>query len=66
LKKFPVQIVTNDQGVSAKLTFKDVKFEKPQVKLFEAPAEFTKYDSVQTMMQQVMLKRLGQGGSPPK
>jgi hypothetical protein len=69
LKKFPVQIQTNDQGVAAKLTFKDIKFDKPQVKVFEAPTEFTKYDSMQAMMQQAMMKRFGAGGGgtpPPK
>jgi hypothetical protein len=70
LKKFPIQIETSEQGVAAKLTFKDVKFEKPQVKLFEAPSEFTKYDSMQAMMQGAMMKRFGAGAgagaTPPK
>ena len=68
LKKFPVRIETNEQGVAAKLTFTDIKFAKPEAKLFEAPGDYTKYDTMQAMMQGAMMKRLGggAGGAPPK
>lgn len=66
LKKFPVKIQQQDQGKNVTMLFKDVKFEKPDQALFDPPAGFTKYDSMQTMMQQEMMKRMGGGpGAPP-
>jgi hypothetical protein len=62
MKDFPVQMQMTADGTEILMTFKDVKFEKPAAKLFEAPSDFTKYDNVQTMMQTAVMKRMGSPG----
>jgi hypothetical protein len=59
MKDFPVQMQMTEQGTEILMKFKDVKFDKPDIKLFEAPAAFDKYDNVQTMMQTAMIKKMG-------
>ena len=66
LKNFPVKIETSENGHSAIMLFKDISLAKPDAAVFEAPSDFTKYDNMQTMMQQQMMKRMGGGmGLPP-
>ncbi len=66
LKKFPVKIVTGEGGKEMTLFFKDVQLGPPDAAQFEPPADFKKYDSMMTMMQQEMMKRMGAGrGMPP-
>jgi hypothetical protein len=59
LKKFPVKIDMMEDGNAATLTFKGVKFEKPEASLFDPPTDFRRYESVQTMMMQGMMKMMG-------
>ena len=48
------------------MLFKNISFTKPAASLFEPPSGFTKYDSLQTMMQTEMMKKMGGGmGQPP-
>lgn len=51
LRRFPVQseIPTARGGTSTTL-FKNIKLERPAASLFEPPADFTKYDSMQAMI----------------
>ena len=66
LKSFPVQVETKEDGQAATLRFKDITFEKPAASSFEPPTGLTKYDSLQTMMQTEMMKKMGGGaGLPP-
>lgn len=67
LKKFPIKIEHVENGTKVTMLFHDVKLAKPAAELFDLPAEATKYDNMQTMMQQVIMKRLGGGlpGRPP-
>ena len=66
LKKFPVKIETVQQGQTMTILFKDVILAKPDAGLFEPPSSYTKYDSMQTMMREQMMKRMGGGmGMPP-
>ena len=66
LKKFPVKIETVQQGQTMTILFKDVNLAKPDAGLFEPPSSYTKYDSMQTMMREQMMKRMGGGmGMPP-
>lgn len=62
LKKFPVKIETNEQGHQMTISFKDVKFAKPDVSQFTPPADMKKYNSPQELMQNEMMKRMGGGG----
>jgi hypothetical protein len=66
LKNFPVKIEQTVQGNATTMTFKNVSFAKPGASVFDPPADFKKYDSMQQMMQQEMMKRMGGGmGMPP-
>jgi len=61
LKKFPVRIEVADQGNKMRMTFKNVKFDKPDAKLFQPPANFTKHNNIQGLMGEAMKKMLGAG-----
>ena len=66
MKKFPVKIETKEQENTITMLFKNVKLAKPDAAQFEPPADFKKYDSMMTMMQEQMMKRMGGGaGMPP-
>lgn len=66
LKNFPIKIEMNEQGNDVTQSFKDISFAKPDASLFNPPAGYTKYDSVQEMMQAVMMKSISAGmGVPP-
>lgn len=62
LKDFPVQMQITERDNDITIKYRDIKLEKPDASLFEAPADFTKYDSMQVMMQTEMMKRMGGGG----
>lgn len=59
LKDFPVQLEMAHEGKKTTLRYQDIKLTAPAAKLFEAPAGFTKYESVQALMQGAMMKMLG-------
>jgi Domain of unknown function (DUF4412) len=63
LKNFPIQMQMEDKGNTILMKYSDLKLEKPDAKLFEPPADFTKYSSPQALMQGEMMKRAG-GGHP--
>jgi hypothetical protein len=66
LKKFPIQIVTGENGKTMTMLFKDVQLGAPDAAQFEPPADYKKYDSMMSMMQTEMMKRAGGGrGYPP-
>jgi hypothetical protein len=66
LKKFPVKIETNEQGRPVVMQFKDISLKPPAASEFDAPAGYTKYESIQAMMQTEMMKKMGNGaGMPP-
>jgi hypothetical protein len=67
LKKFPIRIEQVESGTKVKMLFHDVSLTKPAATVFDPPADATKYDNMQSMMQQVMMKRFGGGaaGQPP-
>jgi hypothetical protein len=63
LKNFPVRIDTVDGTTKNSMVFSAVKFDKPDAKLFEAPSGYTRYTSVEAMMQQMIMKMMeGIGG----
>ncbi len=71
LKQFPVKIQTADSGDDVIMLFKNISLAKPAASTFEAPSGYTKYDNVQTLMQQQIMKRMGgmgggMGGPPPQ
>ena len=65
LKKFPIKIENMENNVKVTMLFHDVSLSKPAADVFDPPANVTKYDSMQAMMQQVMMKRFGGNASAP-
>jgi len=66
LKKFPVQIVTQQNGNTMTMIFKDVQLSAPDASQFDPPAAYKKYDNMMSLMQTEMMKRAGGGrGMPP-
>jgi hypothetical protein len=66
LKKFPVKIQSTEGSNDVTMLFKNVSLAKPAASLFDPPADFKKYDNIQQLMQQEMMKRMGGGmGMPP-
>jgi hypothetical protein len=61
LNKFPVKIEMNEQGHAMTMLFKNVKTAKPDAALFDPPADYKRYDSPGALMQQEMMKRMGNG-----
>ena len=62
LKKFPVKVETVENEMTVTMLFKDVKLAKPAADQFEPPTGFKKYDSMMSMMQEQMMKRMGGAG----
>jgi hypothetical protein len=61
LKQFPVKIQsTSENGGTMVMYFKDIKLEKPDASQFDLPADYTKYDS----MMSLMMSRARAGGPP--
>lgn len=56
LKDFPVKMEMRQGGGTMVMTYSNVKFEKPDPKLFEPPAGFEKHDSVEKLLQSAMMK----------
>jgi outer membrane lipoprotein-sorting protein len=65
LKNFPVKIQTTESGDEITMHFKNVSLAKPAASAFEAPAGYTKYDNMQALMQQQMMKAMGGAGGMP-
>ena len=65
LKKFPLKIETTDQGRTTTMFFKNVNLSKPDAALFDPPADCKKYDNQQALIQQAIMKRMGNMNPPP-
>ena len=63
LNKFPIKIEQTENGNSSTMIFKDVKLSKPDVKEFDTPTDYKKYDSLMAMMQETMMKKAGGGAA---
>jgi outer membrane lipoprotein-sorting protein len=64
LKGFPLQIQFDDPQGKATMRFKDVQLKEPDAGRFVPPADFTKYNNPQEMMQAAAQKMMGAGGMP--
>jgi hypothetical protein len=65
LKKFPVKIQTIINGDEVTMLFKKVSLAKPAASTFEVPSGYTKYDNIQALMQQQMMKAMGGASGMP-
>jgi hypothetical protein len=59
LQDFPVQVQTKQGGGVMTSRFSDIKVGKPDAAMFDAPADYTKYGSIQEMMGAAMRKMMG-------
>lgn len=66
LKNFPLKMEMDQEQSTVVMQYRDVKLVKPDAKQFEAPTGFTKYGSIEQLMQSAMMKMLGGGGAPKK
>jgi hypothetical protein len=64
LKDFPIQIQTTEKGETVILRYAKIQTTKPDAKLFEVPAGYTTYDSMQAFGMGVMQKMMGGAGKP--
>ena len=60
LKDFPLQIQTQDGTDTILMHFRQVKFERPDAKLFDLPAGTAKFDDASQLTQAVVKKLIGQ------
>ncbi len=65
LKKFPVKIISTEEGQASTMTFKEVKLTKPDDSQFDAPKDYKKYDNFMALMMEQM-KGMGGPGGPPQ
>jgi hypothetical protein len=56
LKDFPIQIQTKEGDNTSMMKFRQVQLTKPDPALFEPPADYTRFDSQQEMMQAILKK----------
>lgn len=63
LKQFPIQIESVQEGNTVRMLFRDVQLAKPAAELFDPPAGYTRYTSMQEMMMTEMMKREKEGGA---
>lgn len=57
---FPTRLKTEQAGMSVTITLTDVNMEKPDIKLFERPEAFQKFDSMGELMANVQKKIMQQ------
>src|SRR5262249_15788086 len=60
LKDFPIQYQTVDEGHTTTTTFSDIKMGKPEASVFELPASYKKYGSMQDMLMGNMQRMMPQ------
>jgi outer membrane lipoprotein-sorting protein len=58
LNNFIIQTVTVENGETTTMKFADIKHEKPPAAMFELPADYTKYGSMQEMMMGAMQRMM--------
>jgi hypothetical protein len=64
LKDFPIQIQTSEKENTSIMRFRQIQFEKPDDKMFDPPASYTKYKDQQDLLMGLMKK--GVGGTEAK
>jgi len=64
LKNFPIKIQTIEDGRDMTMIYKDISFTKPDASQFEPPSGYKKYDSMESLMREQMMKRMGGMGGP--
>jgi hypothetical protein len=63
-KDFPVQMQFTQGEQAVIMRHRNVRLERPDAKLFQAPADYTRYTDVQGLMQAAMERMLSGAGAP--
>ena len=63
LKNFPIQMELPQRSNRLIVKFQAPKLETPDAALFDLPAGYTKYDSIQMLMQSALMKMFSNGGA---
>lgn len=67
LKNLPIRLTSSQGGNTLAATLKNVQLGKPVAAAFDAPAGLTRYNDMQTLMQEAIMKRLAPaGGAVPR
>jgi len=66
LKDFPVQIETQEGDDKVTIRYRQIRLAKPDARQFEPPTGFKEYDDLESLMQGVMIKMMGESGVPPQ
>lgn len=66
LKDFPVQIETQEGDDKVTIRYRQIRLAKPDARQFEPPTGFKEYDDLESLMQGVIIKMMGEGGVPPQ
>ncbi|MGA4645272.1 LolA family protein [Limisphaera sp. 4302-co] len=56
LKEFPLQIQTTETGDTVTFRYRNVRFQEPDARLFEPPADYTAYSSMEAFTADLMRK----------
>jgi hypothetical protein len=64
LKDMPVKLVVRSKNDVYGLQFREIRQGEPDARLFEAPAGYTRHDSVQALLQSALMKNLAGNGGP--
>jgi hypothetical protein len=64
LNNFPIQIQSTEKGDTVILRFQNIQFTKPDAKLFEVPAGYTTYASMEAFMMGMMQKMMNGAAKP--
>lgn len=59
LKQFPIKVEMVKGGKTMRMLFRNVKLSKPDTTLFDLPANYKKFDSLNLLVQEAMMKQLG-------
>lgn len=59
LKDFPIQIQTTQEGNDVTVVFSNVKLQKPDAKILQIPADYTKHATIMELMSGAMMKMQG-------
>lgn len=64
LHNFPLKISITEQNSTATISFQNISFKALSSSLFQPPANDKRFDSIQNLMQSVMMSRMGAAPAP--
>ncbi|MGH7943172.1 MAG: hypothetical protein ACREFR_19100 [Limisphaerales bacterium] len=59
LNNFPIKISTSEKGMPVTITFQNISFAKPAADLFQPPAHYTRYGSLNELQESVVMNHPG-------